>query len=93
MAYASGVTHHEAEAEDRGAHSHDHVHGGRAPRAVHEHYHCHQSDPAADKALNGHSHTKHHQPLPWEGEEAAREQLAQGLIYLPRDSSARQAAE
>lgn len=78
--YARKVIEHKVEPGEIGAHSHDHVHGGRAPRAVHEHHHCHDDDPEADKKLNGHSHSEHLEDnLPWEREDAPPVGIAYNL--------------
>jgi len=64
---------HEVDPASRGAHTHDHTHRrlASAKFAAHDHYHIHPDDLKADATLNGHTHARAHDRLPWEDRDSA----------------------
>ena len=59
---------HEVDPQTLGAHVHDHSHRRVvSPKfAAHNHNHVHLDDVKADGELNGHTHSRAHERLPWE---------------------------
>jgi len=64
---------HEVDPDACGAHTHDHAHGKHvsAKLSAHQHPHVHLEDAKADGELNGHTHSRAHERLPWEDRESA----------------------
>ncbi len=64
---------HEVDPATTDAHTHDHTHRrlASAKFAAHEHYHVHPDDLKADATLNGHTHARAHDRLPWEDRDSA----------------------
>ena len=59
---------HEVDRDALGAHAHDHTHRKHASEklAAHDHHHVHLEDSKTDGEVNGHTHKRSHEKLPWE---------------------------